>query len=79
MINDDIEHFMSAVQMRAADWKQKSFEDCMNSFLSKTIKESTVIKLPESASPETKTNVFKEVQASVKESAKKLINNSLAL
>lgn len=78
MINDDIEHFMSAVQMRAADWKQKSFEDCMNSFLSKTIKESTVIKLPESASPETKTNVFKEVQASVKESAKKLINNSLA-
>ena len=78
MINDDIEHFMSAVNMRSSEWKQKSFEECMNGFLSKTIKESTVIKLPEDSSPETRTNVFKEVQASIKESASKLIKNSLA-
>lgn len=76
MINDNLYDFMSAVKMRADDWKVKSYEECMDGFLKKTIKESTVLNIPENTPLDTKKNVINESTATISSAAKTIVNNA---
>jgi hypothetical protein len=76
MINDNLHDFKSAVEMRANEWKQKSYEECMNGFLNKTIRQSTVLTIPENAPLDTKEHVINESTATIASTAKKIVNNA---
>ena len=76
MINENLHNFMSAVKMKADEWKEKSFEECITGFLKKTIKQSTTLNIPENTSLDTKTNVINESTATIDAAAKKIVNNA---
>jgi hypothetical protein len=76
MIKENLHNFMSAVKMRADEWKEKSFEECMSGFLKKTIKESTTLNIPENTPLDTKKNVINESTATINDAAKKIVNNA---
>ena len=76
MINDNLQDFLSAVKMKSDDWKNKSFEECMDGFLKKTVKQSTVLNIPENTPIDTKKNVINEATSTLTAAAKKIVNNA---
>ena len=77
MINDSKEDFSTAVNIKADEWRNRSYEEHMVGFLTKTIKQSTTLNIPDNAETSTKEAIFKESTATIGETAKRVINNAL--
>lgn len=77
MINDSKEDFSTAVNIKADEWRNRSYEEHMVGFLTKTIKQSTTLNIPDNAELGTKEAIFKESTATIGETAKRVINNAL--
>ena len=75
MINDSKNDFMSSVELTAEEWRSRAYEEYMTGFLTKTIKQSTVLNIPKNVDFGTKERIFKESTATISETAKKVINN----
>jgi len=76
MLNDSKSDFMAAARIRADEWKERAFEEYLNGFMTKLVKQSTVLKIPEGTSLGTKEAIFKESTHSIAEATKKIINNA---
>lgn len=77
MINDSKEDFSTAINIKADEWRNRSYEEHMVGFLTKTIKQSTTLNIPENVDLGTKETIFKESSATINETAKRIINNAL--
>lgn len=77
MINDSKEDFLEAIKIKAAEWRNRSYEEHMVGFLTKTIKQSTTLNIPKNVDTQTKENIFNESSATISETAKRVINNAL--
>lgn len=77
MINDSKEDFSTAANIKADEWRNRSYEEHMVGFLTKTIKQSTTLNIPDNAETSTKEAIFKESTATIGETAKRVINNAL--
>ena len=77
MINDSKEDFSTAVNIKADEWRNRSYEEHMVGFLTKTIKQSTTLNIPDNTETSTKEAIFKESTATIGETAKRVINNAL--
>lgn len=76
MINDSKEDFMSAINIKAEEWRERAYEAYVTGFLTKTIKQSTTLSIPKNTSIETREHIFKESSATIAETAKKIVNNA---
>lgn len=76
MINDNINEFMNVVEMKAKEFKQHSFEACMNSFLKSVIKQATVVDVSDQLTIDDKKQMIDEVKSTIDSVAKNVINDS---
>ena len=76
MINDSKEDFLAAINIKAEEWRNRSYEEYVTGFLTKTIKQSTTLKIPKETPLDTKENIFKESSATIAQTAKKIVNNA---
>lgn len=77
MINDSFDTFKHAVELAAERWRERAYEEYMTGFLTKTIKQATVLNIPEGTTHETKEAILKESTSSIAATAKKVVNNAL--
>lgn len=76
MINDNKNEFMNVVEMKAKEFKQHSFEACMNSFLKSVIKQSAVVDVSDQLTIDDKKQMIDEVKSTIDSVAKNVINDS---
>ena len=76
MLNDSKSDFMAAAKIRADEWKTRAFEEYLNGFMNKLVKQATVLKIPEGTEIGTKKAIFNESTHSIAEASKKIINNA---
>ena len=67
---------MAAAKIRADEWKTRAFEEYLNGFMNKLVKQATVLKIPEGTEIGTKKAIFNESTHSIAEASKKIINNA---
>ena len=77
MLNDNKEDFLDSVRIVSTDFRNRAFEECMNGFLSKCVKQSITLKIPETTPLDTKENIIKESTATIVDASKKLVNNAI--
>ena len=77
MINDSKEDFLAAINIKAEEWRNRSYEEYVTGFLTKTIKQSTTLNIPKNTPLDTKEHIFKESSATIAQTAKKIVNNAL--
>lgn len=78
MINDSLEDFKSAVAFEAEDYRKRSFEACMESFLKNIIKKSIDLDVPNKINEEDKLKLANEVKGTIDESVKQIVGNALS-
>ena len=76
MINNNKQEFMNTVSMKADDFKKRSFEACMQSFLKSVITKSTVVDVSDQLDLNDKTKMVDVVTSTIKNVSKEIIENS---
>lgn len=76
MINNNKQEFMNTVSMKAEDFKKRSFEACMQSFLKSVITKSTVVDVSDQLDLNDKTKMVDVVTSTIKNVSKEVIENS---
>lgn len=79
MINDNRNDFMSVVNNAAEEYKKRSYESCMEGFMSSMIKDAITIDAPKNVELgiDAKEAILNEVTSTIKNSAKEFVNNAV--
>ena len=79
MVNDNKNDFMSVVDNASKEYKKRSYESCMEGFMSSMIKDAVTIDAPKNVELgiDTKEAILNEVTKTIKDSAKEFVNNAV--
>lgn len=79
MVNDNKNDFMSVVDNASKEYKKRSYESCMEGFMSSMIKDAVTIDAPKNVElgTDTKEAILNEVTKTIKDSAKEFVNNAV--
>ena len=79
MVNDNKNDFMSVVDNASKEYKKRSYESCMEGFMSSMIKDAVTIDAPKNVElgTNTKEAILNEVTKTIKDSAKEFVNNAV--
>ena len=79
MVNNNKNDFMSVVDNASNEYKKRSYESCMEGFMSSMIKDAITIDAPKNVELgiDTKEAILNEVTKTIKDSAKEFVNNAV--
>ena len=79
MVNDNNNDFMSVVDNASKEYMKRSYESCMEGFMSSMIKDAVTIDAPKNVELgiDTKEAILNEVTKTIKDSAKEFVNNAV--
>lgn len=79
MVNNNKNDFMSVVDNASNEYKKRSYESCMEGFMSSMIKDAVTIDAPKNVELgiDTKEAILNEVTKTIKDSAKEFVNNAV--
>lgn len=79
MVNDNKNDFMSVVDNASKEYMKRSYESCMEGFMSSMIKDAVTIDAPKNVElgTDTKEAILNEVTKTIKDSAKEFVNNAV--
>lgn len=75
-MSDAKDYFLGNVQFRATEFRQKSFEACMESFIKTVVKKSTEIDVPDEVSTSDKVKLANEVKTSIDAATTQIVTNA---
>lgn len=76
MINNNKQEFMNTVSMKADEFKKRSFEACIQSFLKSVITKSTNVDVSDQLDLNDKTKMIDVVTSTIKNVSKEIVENS---